>query len=156
MDEDVTALSLHSHEPKIIFHGTGKQTMPMVKPVKLVLMIMLRHLCASFCICVKGDGEEDEVVVELQESVIVSDVEGEKITVHGLGAEELVIQEAIEDVVAEYVPCAEEEEGLATIAVETCVMSPDDVALEDEGLQVDVGQEDPDTCGDYLMISCKI
>ncbi len=27
MDEDVTALSLHSHEPKIIFHETGKQTM---------------------------------------------------------------------------------------------------------------------------------
>uniref|UniRef100_A0A673G6F0 Zinc finger Y-chromosomal protein 1-like n=1 Tax=Sinocyclocheilus rhinocerous TaxID=307959 RepID=A0A673G6F0_9TELE len=128
MDEDVTALSLHSHEPKIIFHGT------------------------------EGDGEEDEVVVELQESVLVSDVEDEKIAVHGLAHEELVIQEAIEDVVAEYVPCTDEDEELGTIAVETCVMSPDDVALEEEGLQVDVVtdaqvQEDPDTCGDYLMIS---
>ncbi|XP_077100622.1 zinc finger Y-chromosomal protein 1 isoform X1 [Siphateles boraxobius] len=128
MDEDVTALSLHSHEAKIIFHGTEE-----------------------------GDGE-DEVVVELQESVLVSDVEGEKIAVHSLAHEELVIQEAIEDVVAEYVPCSDEDEELGTIAVETCVMSPDDVALEDEGLQVDVVtdaqvQEDPDTCGDYLMIS---
>lgn len=121
-------------------------------------MIMLRHLCTTLCIHGKGDGEEGEVVVELQESVLVSDVEGEKIVVHGLASEELVIQEAIEDVVAEYVPCEEEEEGLTTIAVETCVMSPDDVALEDEGLQVDVVtdvQEDPDTCGDYLMISCE-
>uniref|UniRef100_A0A8C1ZK41 Zinc finger protein X-linked n=1 Tax=Cyprinus carpio TaxID=7962 RepID=A0A8C1ZK41_CYPCA len=127
MDEDVTALSLHSHEPKIIFHGT------------------------------EVDGE-DEVVVELQESVLVSDVEGEKIAVHGLAHEELVIQEAIEDVVAEYVPCTDEDEALGTITVETCVMSPDDVALEEEGLHVDVvtdaqEQEDPDTCGDYLMIS---
>ncbi|XP_052398435.1 zinc finger X-chromosomal protein-like isoform X3 [Carassius gibelio] len=127
MDEDVTALSLHSHEPKIIFHGT------------------------------ELDGE-DEVVVELQESVLVSDVEGEKIAVHGLVHEELVIQEAVEDVVAEYVPCTEEDEELGAIAVETCVMSPDDVALEEEGLHVDVVtdaqvQEDPDTCGDYLMIS---
>uniref|UniRef100_A0A8C1H736 Zinc finger protein X-linked n=1 Tax=Cyprinus carpio carpio TaxID=630221 RepID=A0A8C1H736_CYPCA len=127
MDEDVTPISLHSHEPKIIFHGT------------------------------EVDGE-DEVVVELQESVLVSDVEGEKIAVHGLAHEELVIQEAIEDVVAEYVPCTDEDEALGTIAVETCVMSPDDVALEEEGLHVDVvtdaqEQEDPDTCGDYLMIS---
>lgn len=114
----------------------------------------------SLFIYAKGDGDEDEVVVELQESVLVSDVEGEKITVHGLAPDELVIQEAIEDVVAEYVPCAEEDEGLDTIAVETCVMSPDDVALEDEGLQVDVvtdvqEQEDHDSCGDYLMISCE-
>ncbi|KAL1248744.1 hypothetical protein QQF64_022062 [Cirrhinus molitorella] len=128
MDEDVTALSLHSHEPKIIFHGT------------------------------EGDGEDDEVVVELQESVLVSDVEGEKIAVHGLAHEELVIQEAIEDVVAEYVSCTDDDDALGTIAVETCVMSPDDVALEEEGLQVDVVtdaqvEEDPDTCEDYLMIS---
>uniref|UniRef100_A0A8C1YTZ3 Zinc finger X-chromosomal protein-like n=1 Tax=Cyprinus carpio TaxID=7962 RepID=A0A8C1YTZ3_CYPCA len=117
-----------SHEPKIIFHGT------------------------------EVDGEEDEVVVELQESVLVSDVDGEKIAVHGLAHEELVIQEAIEDVVAEYVSCTDEDDELGTIAVETCVMSPDDVALEEEGLQVDVVtdaqvQEDPDTCGDYLMIA---
>uniref|UniRef100_A0A8C1JFJ0 Zinc finger protein X-linked n=1 Tax=Cyprinus carpio TaxID=7962 RepID=A0A8C1JFJ0_CYPCA len=120
-----------SHEPKIIFHGT------------------------------EVDGEEDEVVVELQESVLVSDVDGEKIAVHGLAHEELVIQEAIEDVVAEYVSCTDEDEELGTIAVETCVMSPDDVALEEEGLQVDVVtdaqvQEDPDTCGDYLMIACEV
>ncbi|TRZ03827.1 hypothetical protein DNTS_014945 [Danionella cerebrum] len=131
MDEGVTGLSLHSHEPKIIFHGAGT------------------------------DGEDEEVVVELQESVLVSDVEGEKIALHSLAHEELVIQEAIEDVVAEYVACAEdeeEEEGLSTMAVETCVMSPGDVALEDEGLQVDVVtdsqvEEDPDACRDYLMIS---
>lgn len=113
-----------------------------------------------FLLHVEVDGEEDEVVVELQESVLVSDVDGEKIAVHGLAHEELVIQEAIEDVVAEYVSCTDEDEELGTIAVETCVMSPDDVALEEEGLQVDVVtdaqvQEDPDTCGDYLMISCE-
>lgn len=118
---------------------------------------------ANMCVLLQEEGDgEDEVVVELQESVLVSDVEGEKIAVHGLAHEELVIQEAIEDVVAEYVPCSDEDEDedLGTIAVETCVMSPDDVALEDEGLRVDVVtdaqvQEDPDTCGDYLMISCE-
>ncbi len=117
----------------------------------MIVWVLLHEEC---------DGEEDEVVVELQESVFVSDVEGEKIVVHGLAHEELVIQEAIEDVVAEYVSCTDEDEELGTIAVETCVMSPDDVVLEEEGLQVDVVtdaqvQEDPDTCEEYLMISCE-
>ncbi|XP_066514841.1 zinc finger Y-chromosomal protein 1 [Hoplias malabaricus] len=133
MDEDVTTLSLHSHQPKIIFRGTG----------------------------VDGDGEDDEVAVELQGTVLVSTVEGDDgMEMHDFVPEELVIQDGIEDVVAEYVQCTQEEEedeGLAAVAVETCVMSPD-VALEDEGLQVDVlataeVQEDPEGCGDYLMIS---
>uniref|UniRef100_A0A3B1KB71 Zinc finger protein X-linked n=1 Tax=Astyanax mexicanus TaxID=7994 RepID=A0A3B1KB71_ASTMX len=131
MDEDVRTLTFHSHQPKIIFHGTS------------------------------GDGEveEDEVAVELQGTVLVSTVEGEDgMEVHGFAPEELVIQDGIEDVVAEYVQCTQEDDdGLGTVSVETCVMSPD-VALEEEGLQVDVltaaeVQEDPDGCGDYLMIS---
>lgn len=161
MDEDVTALSLHSHEPKIIFHGTGKTNNDYDKVSPIVVLWVLRYLYTNVWVLLHEEGDgEDEVVVELQESVLVSDVEGEKIAVHGLAHEELVIQEAIEDVVAEYVPCSDDDEELSTIAVETCVMSPDDVALEDEGLRVDVVtdaqvQEDPDTCGDYLMISCE-
>ncbi|XP_030624043.1 zinc finger Y-chromosomal protein 1 [Chanos chanos] len=126
MDEDVTALSIHSEEPKITFRGS--------------------------------DGDEDDaVVVELQETVFVSGAQGESMSVHSFAPDELVIQDAIEDVVAEYVQCTDEE-GLRAIPVETCVMSPEEVALEDEGLQVDVAtdgnvQEDPDGCGDYLMIS---
>ncbi|XP_012688701.1 zinc finger X-chromosomal protein isoform X2 [Clupea harengus] len=122
MDE-VTALSIHSQEPKIIFHESG------------------------------GDGEEDDgVVVELQETVLVSDIDGEGMTVHGFAPEELVIQDAIEDVVAEYVQCADDDGLESAIAVETCEMSPDEVALEDEGLQMDDKPEE-DGCGDYLMIS---
>ncbi|XP_041923385.1 zinc finger X-chromosomal protein isoform X2 [Alosa sapidissima] len=123
MDE-VTALSIHSQEPKIIFHGSG------------------------------GDGEEDDgVVVELQETVLVSDIEGEGMTVHSFAPEELVIQDAIEDVVAEYVQCTEDDGLESAIAVETCDMSPDGVALEDEGLQMDDKPDQEDGCGDYLMIS---
>ncbi|KAK1806231.1 hypothetical protein P4O66_000014 [Electrophorus voltai] len=98
-----------------------------------------------------GETEEDDLAVELQEAVLVSSVEGS-------GMEELVIQDAIEDVVAEYVQCSGEGEGgLSAAAVETCVMSPD-MSLEGEGLQVDVltasqVQDDPDACEDYLMIS---
>ncbi|XP_048122550.1 zinc finger X-chromosomal protein isoform X2 [Alosa alosa] len=123
MDE-VTALSIHSQEPKIIFHGSG------------------------------GDGEDDDgVVVELQETVLVSDIEGEGMTVHSFAPEELVIQDAIEDVVAEYVQCTEDDGLESAIAVETCDMSPDGVALEDEGLQMDDKPDQEDGCGDYLMIS---
>ena len=101
-----------------------------------------------------GDGEEDDgVVVELQETVLVSDIDGEGMTVHGFAPEELVIQDAIEDVVAEYVQCADDDGLESAIAVETCEMSPDEVALEDEGLQMDDKPEE-DGCGDYLMISC--
>lgn len=102
-----------------------------------------------------GDGEEDDgVVVELQETVLVSDMEGEGMTVHGFAPEELVIQDAIEDVVAEYVQCTEDDGLESTIAVETCEMSPNGVALEDEGLQMD-DKPDQEDCGDYLMISCR-
>ncbi|XP_028822655.1 zinc finger X-chromosomal protein isoform X2 [Denticeps clupeoides] len=117
MDE-VTALSIHSQEPKIIFHG--------------------------------GDmvaGVEDEVVVELQETVLVSDME-----VDGFGPEGLVIQDAIEDVVAEYVQCTEQDCLEPSVAVETCEMSPEEVELGDEGLQVD-DKQNQDGCGDYLMIT---
>lgn len=48
MDEDVTALSLHCHEPKIIFHGTGKQTLTMVKHIKLVLYDYVKTFMYNF------------------------------------------------------------------------------------------------------------
>lgn len=38
MDEDVTALSLHSHEPKIIFHGTGKTNSDYDKVCQIVVL----------------------------------------------------------------------------------------------------------------------
>ena len=56
-------------------------------------------------------------MVELQETVLVS--EGEGMAVHRFAPEELVIQDAVEDVVAEYVHCEEDED----VAVETCGMS---------------------------------
>lgn len=113
------------------------------------------------CLCVYvsgGDGEveEDGVAVELHETVLVSGVEDDGITVHGFSPDELVIQDAMGDVVAEYVQDneeEEEEEGLSTIAVGTCVMSPG-IALEDV-LNSSQVQEDPDGCENYLMISCE-
>ncbi|KAL4624713.1 zinc finger X-chromosomal protein-like isoform X1 [Arapaima gigas] len=141
MDEDMTGLTLHSEEPKIIFHGSGE-----------------------------GSAEGEEIVVELQETVFVSDGDGQEEALQGLSPEELgsvVIQDATEDVVAEYVQCADEEDdavGLgAAVAVETCLMSPEGMAVE-EGLRVDVVpeevleadspvQEGQGTCEDYLMIS---
>ncbi|XP_053467299.1 zinc finger X-chromosomal protein [Ictalurus furcatus] len=128
MDEDVTTLSPHSHQPKIIFHGSGGD----------------------------GEAEEDEVAVELHETVLVSGVEDDGIAVHGFSTDELVIQDAMGDVVAEYVQDddeEEDEEGLSTIAVGTCVMSPG-IALEDV-LNSSQVQEDPDGCENYLMISLE-
>ncbi|XP_048868068.1 zinc finger X-chromosomal protein [Brienomyrus brachyistius] len=137
MDE-VGGLSLHSQEPKIIFHGSGN-----------------------------GGPDGEEIVVELQEAVFVSELHGEHMALRGLGPEQLgslVIQDCAEDTVAEYVHCAED--GLAleeAVAVETCVVSPRDLAVEEE-LQVDVVpeevpeadspvQDSQGACEDYLMIS---
>ncbi|XP_026106702.1 zinc finger Y-chromosomal protein 1-like isoform X1 [Carassius auratus] len=130
MNEEVTRLALRSQEPKIILHGSG--------------------------VCVVSDeggaGEEEEYVVELQETVLVSEVEGEAASVQGFSSDELVIQDAVEDVVAEYVHC-DDDEG---VAVETCVMSleeeEDGVAMAEmtEGRDA---EHDSDGCGDYLMIS---
>lgn len=103
-----------------------------------------------------GEPEEDEVAVELHETVLVSGVEDDGIAVHGFSPDELVIQDAMGDVVAEYVQDddeEEDEEGLNTIAVGTCVMSPG-IALEDV-LNSSQGQEDSDGCENYLMISCE-
>lgn len=94
------------------------------------------------------------MAVELHETVLVSGVEDDGITVHGFSPDELVIQDAIGEVVAEYVQDddeEEDEEGLSTIAVGTCVMSPE-IALEDV-LNSSQVQEDPDGCENYLMIS---
>ncbi|KPP58877.1 zinc finger X-chromosomal protein-like, partial [Scleropages formosus] len=105
-----------------------------------------------------------EIVVQLQETLFPSEAEGDE--VHDFASEQLVIQDAVEDVVAEYVQCTEEEDD---VAVETCVMSLEE---PEEGLQVDVAPEemlvavdpgqaklepgpDQDTCEDYLMISCR-
>lgn len=134
MDEEVTRLALRSQEPKIILHGSDEGG--------------------------AGDEEEEEYVVELQETVLVSEVEGEGASVQGFSSDELVIQDAVEDVVAEYVHC-DDDEG---VAVETCVMSLEGEEEEEDGVAMaemteDVlveGREqehDSDSCGDYLMIS---
>lgn len=104
-------------------------------------------------------------MVELQETVLVSEGEGEGMAVHGFASDELVIQDAVEDVVSEYVHCDEDED----VAVETCVMSlegedegvamgdiPEDVMVADGHTQDELDPEqDTDGCGDYLMISCE-
>ncbi|XP_061818374.1 zinc finger Y-chromosomal protein 1 isoform X3 [Nerophis lumbriciformis] len=127
MDEDVTRLSIHSEEPKIILHGSDE-----------------------------GGADGQEFVVELQETVLVSEGEGEGMAVHRFAPDELVIQDAVEDVVSEYVHCDEDED----VAVETCVMALDGeeegVAMGDipeDGLDPEEQDDDQDGCGDYLMIS---
>lgn len=96
--------------------------------------------------------------MELQETVLVSEGEGEGMAVHRFAPDELVIQDAVEDVVSEYVHCDEDED----VAVETCVMAlegeEEGVAMGDipeDGLDPEQQEEDQDGCGDYLMISRK-
>ncbi|KAM7397939.1 hypothetical protein PAMA_006012 [Pampus argenteus] len=127
MDEDVTRLAIHSDEPKIILHGSDE-----------------------------GGAGGQEFVVELQETVLVSEGEGEGMAVHRFAPDELVIQDAVEDVVSEYVHCDEDED----VAVETCVMAlegeEEGVAMGDipeDGLDSEQQDDDQDGCGDYLMIS---
>ncbi|XP_006628058.2 zinc finger X-chromosomal protein isoform X1 [Lepisosteus oculatus] len=87
MDEDVTGLALHPQEPKIFFDGSAE-------------MQAAAH------------ADEGEIVVEVQETVFVSEAGGAGVAVHGFSPEELdpvVIQDAIENVVAEYVQCSEAE-----------------------------------------------
>ncbi|XP_038563659.1 zinc finger Y-chromosomal protein 1 isoform X1 [Micropterus salmoides] len=127
MDEDVTRLAIHSEEPKIILHGSDE-----------------------------GGAGGQEFVVELQETVLVSEGEGEGMAVHRFAPDELVIQDAVEDVVSEYVHCDEDED----VAVETCVMAlegeEEGVAMGDipeDGLDSEQQEDDQDGCGDYLMIS---
>ncbi|KAK7926085.1 hypothetical protein WMY93_008395 [Mugilogobius chulae] len=126
MDDDDTRLSMQSREPKLILHGSDE------------------------------GGAGGQFVVELQETVLVSEGEGEGMAVHRFASEELVIQDAVEDVVSEYVHCDEDED----VAVETCVMAlegdEEGVAMSDindDGLDPDQQDEDQDGCGDYLMIS---
>lgn len=97
--------------------------------------------------------------MELQETVLVSEGEGEGMAVHRFAPDELVIQDAVEDVVSEYVHCDEDED----VAVETCVMAlegeEEGVAMGDipeDGLDPEQQEDDQDGCGDYLMISCKL
>ncbi|CAB1421247.1 unnamed protein product [Pleuronectes platessa] len=127
MDENVTRLAIHSEEPKIILHGSDE-----------------------------GGAGGQEFVVELQETVLVSEGEGEGMAVHRFAPDELVIQDAVEDVVSEYVHCDEDED----VAVETCVMAlegeEEGVAMGDipeDGLDSEQQEDDQDGCGDYLMIS---
>ncbi|XP_034745916.1 zinc finger Y-chromosomal protein 1 isoform X2 [Etheostoma cragini] len=132
MDEDVTRLAIHSEEPKIILHGSDE-----------------------------GGAGGQEFVVELQETVLVSEGEGESMAVHRFAPDELVIQDAVEDVVSEYVHCDEEEDEDEDVAVETCVMAlegeEEGVAMGDipeDGLDPEQQEDDDqDGCGDYLMIS---
>ncbi|XP_037544052.1 zinc finger X-chromosomal protein [Nematolebias whitei] len=128
MDEDVTRLSIHSGEPKIIIHGSDD-----------------------------GGAGGQEFVVELQETVLVSEGEGEGMAVHRFAPDELVIQDAVEDVVSEYVHGDDDDED---VAVETCVMAlegeEEGVAMGDipeDGLDPEQQDDDQDGCGDYLMIS---
>uniref|UniRef100_A0A1A8SKD7 Zinc finger protein, X-linked n=1 Tax=Nothobranchius rachovii TaxID=451742 RepID=A0A1A8SKD7_9TELE len=129
MDEDVTRLAIHSEEPKIIIHGSDD-----------------------------GGAGGQEFVVELQETVLVSEGEGEGMAVHRFAPDELVIQDAVEDVVSEYVHGDEDEDE--DVAVETCVMAlegeEEGVAMGDipeDGLDPEQQDDDQDGCGDYLMIS---
>ncbi|XP_031175852.1 zinc finger Y-chromosomal protein 1 isoform X2 [Sander lucioperca] len=132
MDEDVTRLAIHSEEPKIILHGSDE-----------------------------GGAGGQEFVVELQETVLVSEGEGEGMAVHRFAPDELVIQDAVEDVVSEYVHCDEDEDEDDDVAVETCVMAlegeEEGVAMGDipeDGLDPEQqDDDDQDSCGDYLMIS---
>ncbi|XP_039633614.1 zinc finger Y-chromosomal protein 1 isoform X2 [Perca fluviatilis] len=132
MDEDVTRLAIHSEEPKIILHGSDE-----------------------------GGAGGQEFVVELQETVLVSEGEGEGMAVHRFAPDELVIQDAVEDVVSEYVHCDEDEDEDDDVAVETCVMAlegeEEGVAMGDipeDGLDPEQQEDDDqDGCGDYLMIS---
>ncbi|KAF0038315.1 hypothetical protein F2P81_008799 [Scophthalmus maximus] len=104
----------------------------------------------------EGGAGGQEFVVELQETVLVSEGDGEGMAVHRFAPEELVIQDAVEDVVSEYVHCDEDED----VAVETCVMAlegeEEGVAMGDipeDGLDSEQQEDDQDGCGDYLMIS---
>lgn len=106
----------------------------------------------------EGGAGGQEFVVELQETVLVSEGEGEGMAVHRFAPDELVIQDAVEDVVSEYVHCDEDED----VAVETCVMAlegeEEGVAMGDipeDGMDPEQQEDDQDGCGDYLMISCK-
>ena len=91
--------------------------------------------------------------MELQETVLVSEGEGEGMAVHRFASEELVIQDAVEDVVSDYVHCEEDED----VAVETCVMALEGEEEDEEGVAMEEGLDQPedeqDGCGDYLMIS---
>ncbi|XP_053474186.1 zinc finger Y-chromosomal protein 1 [Ictalurus furcatus] len=125
MDDTVTRLALRSQEPKIILHGSDDGGM-----------------CG------------EEYVVELQETVLLSDGEndGENdgVAVRSFSSDELVIQDAVEDVVAE------DDEG---VAVETCVMSLEGEEDEEDGVTVaeeelvEERENELHSSGDYLMIS---
>lgn len=95
-------------------------------------------------------------MVELQETVLLSDGEndGENdgVAVRSFSSDELVIQDAVEDVVAE------DDEG---VAVETCVMSLEGEDDEEDGVTVaeeelvEERENELHSSGDYLMISCE-
>uniref|UniRef100_G3QBT0 C2H2-type domain-containing protein n=1 Tax=Gasterosteus aculeatus TaxID=69293 RepID=G3QBT0_GASAC len=131
--EDVTRLTIHSEEPKIILHGLDE-----------------------------GGAGGQEFVVELQETVLVSEGEGEGMAVHRFAPDELVIQDAVEDVVSEYVHCDEDED----VAVETCVMALDGdeegVAMgdiPDDGLDPEQQEDDQDglhLCCGGITFKCAI
>ncbi|KAG7274368.1 hypothetical protein CRUP_028689 [Coryphaenoides rupestris] len=109
----------------------------------------------SYLITDEGCAGGQEFVVELQETVLVSEGEGEGMAVHRFASEELVIQDAVEDVVSDYVHCEEDED----VAVETCVMALEGEEEEEEGVAMEEAldheqpEDDQDGCGDYLMIS---
>ncbi|CAI9574851.1 unnamed protein product [Staurois parvus] len=102
MEEDVAELALHTTEPHAFFHASGTGT---------------PHLNGN------------EIIVEIQETVFVSDGEG-GMTVQGFAedADSVVIQDVIEDVVIEDVQCSDILEGAR---VSETVIIPEQV-LEDE------------------------
>lgn len=93
-------------------------------------------------------------MVELQETVLLSDGENDgendAVAVRSFSSDELVIQDAVEDVVAE------DDEG---VAVETCVMSLEGEEDEEDGVTVaeeelvEERENELHSSGDYLMIS---
>ncbi|KAF5891881.1 zinc finger X-chromosomal protein-like isoform X1, partial [Clarias magur] len=96
----------------------------------------------------------EEYVVELQETVLLSDgendAENDGVAVRSFSSDELVIQDAVEDVVAD------DDEG---VTVETCVMSLEGEEDEEDGVTVaeeelvEERENELHSSGDYLMIS---
>ncbi|KAK6486148.1 zinc finger X-chromosomal protein-like isoform X1 [Huso huso] len=104
MDGDVTALELHPQETKVIFDASESD--------------------ANTTTLINGD----DIVVEVQETVYVSEVVCSDVTVHSLAPEDLdtvVIQDAIEDVVAEYVHADPQAEESETVLVPEGVLDTD-------------------------------
>ncbi|MEE6469308.1 hypothetical protein FKM82_008573 [Ascaphus truei] len=109
MEEDVAELELQTSQPHAFFHTAGAGG---------------PHLNGN------------EIIVEIQETVFVSDGDG-NLAVQGYGhddADSVVIQDVIEDVVIEDVPCSDIMEGTP---VSETVIIPEQVLEDEVGTEVE-------------------